>query len=181
MPNWCYNNVTFYGEKQNITNLGKLLDKTIDLEDKTHHGQTLFTFEGVIEGYMFSIGYEILDDDTTLVLTFDSRWSPIPHDVVRIAELFNLKFEYDYEESGMDLYGKYTLEKDLGDDEAYLMHQSLESEHINSCRVKVDNNFAEEEDDDDDAEYELDYEKLHDLILEMEPEYVQIYRTAKTE
>jgi hypothetical protein len=153
MPNWCSNTVQFTGDKNNIETLGKLLNKTIDLQNKTGNGQLLFGLEQAIDGYMFDIYMDFGDD--YLNLNFSSRWSPIPNDVVRIAELFNLTFTYDYEESGMGLHGKYSFKYEDG--EGYLSEQVADEEDIDSCRFK-------EEEDEDDNETGFNYEKLESII-----------------
>lgn len=151
MPNWCWNTIEFTGKQKNLENLNKLLRKTVDIQKITGLGQILHSLEGSIDGYMFDISGIDLGDGY-LLLNFQSRWSPIPNDIVRIAELFNLHFTYDYEESGMELYGKYTFT--IVDGESYLDEQVANEEDIQACRIY-------DEDGEDDG---LDYEKLHDLI-----------------
>jgi len=154
MPNWCWNNVEFTGEQKNIENLCKLLEKTVDMQEKTGMGQLLFGLDGSIDGYMFDI-CNIDSDEGWVSLAFQSRWSPIPNDIVRIAELFNLQFTYDYEESGMGLFGKYTFE--IIDGEGTLYEQAASEEDIKECTFK-------EEGDEDDEETGFNYEKLETLI-----------------
>lgn len=151
MPNWCWNTVEFTGKQKNLENLKKLLHKTVDIQEATGLGQILHSLEGAIDGYMFNIhGIELGDE--YLSMAFESRWSPIPNDMVRIAELFNLDFTYSYEESGMELHGKYTFE--IVDGESHLAEQVANEEDIKACRIY----------DEDGEDEGLDYEKLHDLI-----------------
>jgi hypothetical protein len=154
MPNWCWNNVEFTGEQKNVENLCKLLEKTVDMQEKTGMGQLLFGLDGSIDGYMFDI-CNIDSDEGWVSLAFQSRWSPIPNDIVRIAELFNLQFTYDYEESGMGLFGKYTFE--IIDGEGTLYEQAASEKDIKECTFK-------EEGDEDDEETGFNYEKLETLI-----------------
>lgn len=154
MPNWCWNSVEFTGEQKNVENLCKLLEKTVDMQEKTGMGQLLFGLDGSIDGYMFDI-CNIDSDEGWVSLAFQSRWSPIPNDMVRIAELFNLQFTYDYEESGMGLFGKYTFE--IIDKEGTLYEQSASEEDIKECTFK-------EENDEEEEETGFDYEKLEMLI-----------------
>ena len=151
MPNWCWNTVEFTGKQKNLENLNKLLHKTVDIQEATGLGQILHSLEGAIDGYMFNIhGIELGDE--YLSMAFESRWSPIPNDMVRIAELFNLDFTYSYEESGMALYGKYIFE--IIDGEGSLYEQLATEDDIESCKT-----FDEEGD-----EQEFNYEKLENLI-----------------
>ena len=172
MPNWCYNNVTFEGEENNLENLNKLFEKTIDIQNKTGQGQLLFGLEESIDGYMFDIQIQDMYPGY-LNVSFESRWAPIPNDIVRIAELFNLQFEYDYEEGGMNLYGKYTFKYE--EEEGVLYEQSASEEDINSCRYK-------EEDDEDDPEdmSGLNLEKLESIIEHNEMHCRSIERLQQT-
>jgi hypothetical protein len=151
MPNWCFNTVNFTGEKKNLENLNKLLHKTVEIQEKTGLGQILHSLEDSIDGYMFNIS-NVECDGYYLSFNFDSRWSPIPNDIVRIAELFNLEFTYDYEESGMALYGKYTFE--ITDGESYLSEQVASDADIESSKIY----------DESGEEESLDYEKLETCI-----------------
>jgi len=166
MPNWCSNYVTFSGEEKNIENLKKLIDKTIEQEEKTCRGQLLFGLEGELDGYMFTLNND--DDDGSI--TFESRWSPIPQEMVRIAQLFDLTFEYEYQESGNNLYGCYTY-----DSEGYLYDQYLQDEEINECRIK------DEDDDPDDPDEMsgIDYDAIWDMVANAEMNGVEIHSSLK--
>lgn len=170
MPNWCWNNVEFTGEQKNVENLYKLFEKTIDIQEKTGMGQLLFGLEGSIDGYMFEIS-NLDSDEGWISLSFQSRWAPIPNDIVRIAELFNLQFTYSYDESGMALYGKYTFE--IIDGEGTLYEQSASEEDIKECTFK-------EEGDEDDEETGFDYEKLESFIENASMESHSITRINET-
>ena len=154
MPNWCWNNVEFTGKEKNLNNLSKLIDKTIEMQEKTGEGQLLFGLEGSIDGYMFDI-CNVDSGEGWLTLSFQSRWAPIPNDIVRIAELFDLQFTYDYEEGGNALHGKYTFE--IIDGEGTLYEQSASEEDVQACHFK-------EENDEEEEETGFDYEKLEMLI-----------------
>jgi len=166
MPNWCWNTVEFTGEEKNLNNLSKLLDKTIKMQEITGNGELLFGLEGSIDGYMFNIN-NVDSDEGWLNFSFESKWSPIPNDIVRIAELFNLQFTYEFEESGNGIYGKYTFE--IIGDEGNLYEQSPTEEQINECRFQ-------EEDDDEDCPSGFDYEKLEGFIESASMESCQITR-----
>jgi len=165
MANWCWNCVSFTGEEQNLKSFTKLMDKTIQQEEKTKLGQLLFGLEGELDGYMFQIVWANEGDS----ITFESRWSPIPQEMVRIAQLFDLEFTYEYEESGSSLYGQYTYEN------GHLYDQQLSDDEIDSCRIK------DEEDDPDDPD-ELngfDHEKCWDLVNQTDMELIDIHSSLK--
>ena len=170
MPNWCWNNVEFTGEQKNIDNLSKLFEKTIEMQEITGQGQLLFGLEGSIDGYMFEIS-NVDQGEGYLILSFQSRWSPIPYDIVRIAELFNLQFTYSYDEGGMSIYGKYTFE--IIDGEGTLYDQSPSDAGIDECRFQ-------EEGDDEDEKSGFDYEKLESLIESCKMEAQSITRIKDT-
>jgi hypothetical protein len=170
MPNWCWNNIEFTGEQKNIENLSKLIDKTIEMQNKTGSGQLLFGLDGSIDGYMFDICNED-SDEGWIMFSFQSRWAPIPNDMARIAELFNLQFTYSYEESGMDIYGKYTFE--IIGDENVLYDQSPTQEQIDECRFK-------EEDDEDDEKSGFDQDKLENFIENAPMESIPVTRINDT-
>jgi hypothetical protein len=158
MPNWCSNNVTFTGNEDNLNNFQKVLEKTIEIQDSHGNGEMLFVLEGVIDGYMFWI-----QTTDTGVISFESRWSPIPQDMVRIAQLFDLEFEYEYEESGGNLYGKYIYKNGV------LTDQYLDEDDIETCKIhKEDDEFPD-----------MDYEKLWDLVENMDKETVNLHSSLK--
>lgn len=154
MPNWCSNNVTFTGTEANLNNFQRCLDKTIEIQDSHGNGEMLVGLEGVLDGYMFWI-----QTTDTGIISFESRWEPIPQDMVRIAQLFDLEFEYEYEESGNSIYGTYTYQNGM------LMNQCLDEEEIDSCKE-----YSEEEDSN-----ETDYDKLWDLVEEADCESVELH------
>lgn len=154
MPNWCSNNVTFTGTEENLNKFQRLLDKTIKIQESHGNGEMLIGLDGVLDGYMFWI-----HTANTGVISFESRWNPIPQDIVRIAQLFDLEFEYEYEESGCDLYGKYTYENGM------LMCQCLSEEEADSCKTY----------DKDEEIYDFDYDKLWDLVEEADGESVGLH------
>ena len=162
MPNWCSNVIEFRGDKKSIDVVRRLLEKTIEMADKTNEGQILFGLEGIIDGYMFN-PYVNDEDEDYINVIFESRWNPIVNDMVRIAEVFNLTFEYDYEESGNMIYGKYSFD---GED---LTNQYATDNDVASCRYK-------EEDDEEDEISGFNYEKIYEMIEYAPTEGVQIQR-----
>lgn len=163
MANWCSNTVIFSGSEKNLENLSKLMNKTIELQKLNDwNGQILFGLEGILDGYLFDIRYE------DCVLYFESKWITLPNEMVRIAQLFDLTFIYEYSEFGSELYGKYTYDSD-----GNLYDQCLNDDDIDQCRIKSD-------DDLDDEEYnlsELDYNKIDELINLCNMECVEIHKS----
>jgi hypothetical protein len=143
MPNWCSNNVTFTGNEENLNRFQRVIEKTIKIQESHGNGEILFSLENAIDGYMFWI-----QTSDTGVISFESRWNPIPQDMVKIAQLFDLEFEYSYEESGCDLYGTYTYQDGM------LMCQSLTEDEIEMCKVQ----------NEDEDFHDVDYDKLWDLV-----------------
>ena len=162
MPNWCCNTVEFRGDKKSIEVVGRLLERTIEMADKTNEGQVLFGLENVIDGYMFN-PYVNDEDENYIILIFESRWNPIPNDMVRIAEVFDLSFEYDYEESGNHIYGKYLF------NDGELTDQCPTEDELATCLYK-------EEDDEDDEMSGFNYEKLYGIIERASPNGIPIIR-----
>lgn len=154
MPNWCSNNVTFTGDEKNLNRFQKVLEKTIEIQSLHGNGEILFGLENALDGYMFWI-----QTSDTGIISFESRWAPIPQDIVRIAQLFDLEFEYEYEESGCDLYGKYTYENGM------LMCQSLNDEEIKTCQVPVENEDY----------HDINYDTLWDLVEQADCESVRLH------
>ena len=158
MPNWCLNTVYFEGEPENILVLDKMLNCMKNLETTTGQGQIHPLAEKSYEGYFFQIDWEI--EENRLTFRFESRWGPIPYDVLKMAQLHNLDFEYSFEESGNLLYGKYVYK-----DESFFEYCPSEADlNEHEC-------FIEDEEED---YYDVDYEKLEELIDNMEPKEIPI-------
>lgn len=149
MANWCSNTIHFTGDEKNIKTLTRLFEKTIEVQEKTRLGQILYSLEGVADGYMFDISINETETDS-LSITFESKWSPLPDDMLRIAQFLNVDFEYTYDESGMELYGKCIYS------DGELRSVELDQEQIDSCKYP-----CEEPDED---YQEIDYDKLYDLL-----------------
>lgn len=159
MANWCSNNITFSGDEKSIHILEKLLQKTITVEDITGKGQLLHGIDGPeIDGYMFCL---VINDTTEeeISIQFESKWNPIPLEMVRIAKMFNLTFEYWYEESS--LHGRYVYENNE------LTDQCLTDDDVDACRFK-------EPGDEEDEISGLDYEQIESRIMETNAEPVSI-------
>ena len=159
MANWCTNNITFNGDKKSISILEKLVLKTIDLENITDKGQLLYSItESDNDIYMFSLNINDVTEEE-ISLSFESRWNPSPNHMVRIADIFELTFEYWYEESGNCIYGKYNYKNNI------LTDQCLTEEDVNECRFKEDW-------DEEDEVSGLNYDLIESMIEECNPNEV---------
>lgn len=166
MANWCSNQIDFSGSKKNIKNLHQLFERTVEMQNKTGQGQLLFGLEGVIDGYMFSIEYDLINDDYFQV-TYESKWNPIPHDMVRIAQMLKLTFISNYQEEGNQLYGVYNF------DGTNLLYKTLSDHELDACKYVVGDNG-----DDDEVYTEIDYEMADDFLDNKSFESMEI-RTLK--
>lgn len=166
MANWCSTQIEFSGSKKNIKNLHQLFERTVEMQNIKGEGQLLFGLEGVIDGYMFSIEYDLIDDDYFQV-TYESKWNPLPHDMVRIAQMFKLTFISTYQEEGNQLYGVYNF------DGTNLSYKTLSDEELEACKYVVEDYGS-----DDDVYTEIDYEKAEDFLDNKSFESMEI-RTLK--
>lgn len=130
MANWCNNTVTFQG---NDADIKRVVDEFRLIAAMSYgEGQQIIK-DGGDSGYIFEIyaGGEEEDQDW---VNFQTKWAPIAAQIVKIANKFNLDFQYDYEELGCGVYGRYIYEnkelKDyyLTDDEIDLVEPTDEDE-----------------------------------------------------
>ena len=116
MANWCYNYVTCAGSAEDIARLKQAL-----LDGREHarvHNEA--TDLGVIieEGCFFDI--EIGDEQSgKLQFSYESKWSPNLLDLAQVCRMHNLSAVSEYNECGMRIYGKATIdaEGNIDDDE----------------------------------------------------------------
>ena len=99
MPNWCYNFVTFSGDKEKIGQLNNALVAAEKAEKEQKQGQKIHSLDSVKDGYFFEIYFDASDDSITL--QYETRWAPNIEDV---AQLCN--------ESGCQVYGTTTYDID---------------------------------------------------------------------
>ena len=154
MPNWCFNQIEFTGEEANVQKVISLFLEMREREIKTNEGQKPEFSE--LDDYFFSIS---VDDN---YISFESRWSPIVGSCVEIAKNFDLNFQYTYDESGNQIFGKaiYTAgnegaeELDLSDADFDLFDYDEE----NDCY-----NYNGETHESDNEIKELIFEKKFDI------------------
>lgn len=112
MANWCSNFVTFQGNGDDIR---KAVDEFRLIAAMSHGEGQQIVKDGGESGYMFEI-YAGDEDDPQDFISFMSRWTPVDKQIIKIAKLFNLEFEYEYSELGMGIHGKFVFNDGLLDD-----------------------------------------------------------------
>ena len=108
MPNWCFNHVTFSGDKENLDKLTSALETAKKAEQEEKQAQKIHSLGEVVEGYFFDIYYEVYDDHITL--QYETRWSPNIDDVAQLCKECKVSAEHEYSESGMQIYGTATYD-----------------------------------------------------------------------
>lgn len=103
MPNWCFNYVTFSGDKENLEKLTTTLDNAKKAEQEEKQAQKIHNLGDVVEGYFFDIYFERYDDHITL--QYETRWSPNQEDLALLCKEYKVSAEHEYSESGMQIYG----------------------------------------------------------------------------
>lgn len=103
MPNWCFNAVTFSGDKENLNALNIALTNAEKAEQEEKQGQKIHSLDEVVEGYFFDIYHEQYDDHITL--QYQTRWSPNQEDLALLCKEYKVSAEHEYSESGCQIYG----------------------------------------------------------------------------
>lgn len=103
MPNWCFNTVTFSGDKENLDKLNIALTNAKKLERETGEAQKIHSLGEVVEGYFFDIYFEQLE--TEIYFQYVTRWSPNQEDLALLCKEYKVSAEHEYSESGMQIYG----------------------------------------------------------------------------
>lgn len=109
MPKWCYNHVTFSGDKENLDKLNIALTNAVKAEQEEKQAQKIHSLSEVVEGYFFDIYHEQYDDHITL--QYETRWSPNIDDVAQICKEYKVSAEHEYSEPGMQIYGTTTYDE----------------------------------------------------------------------
>lgn len=158
MPNYCDNNVTFYGDQKDLEIINERFSRYREHDYFTNFAEMVLgkpisdysTFE-----WAYSYGtkwweFEIQDiGEGYLNIQGPSAWAPPLRLIAEITKVFNVSAEGNYYESGMDFAGMYTAEDgNLNDNEMTCFEYDL------SC----------------DREYAIDrlIEDLNDEIYDLE-------------
>lgn len=104
MANWCNNTVHFYGSKESILSLENRIEQSDKSEGISIHSSD------VIDGYFFDI--TLHDSSEGLTIGYESKWVHNFGDVAAICKEFNLIAHSEFEEPGIDYYGKCDYQSD---------------------------------------------------------------------
>jgi hypothetical protein len=117
MANMCYNFVTCTGSAANITKFKKVLQDGIE-HMRTFHEATSLGVD-IQEGYFFDVYINDQEKPTELVFTYETKWAPNLKDLANVAKNAKLDMVCEYNECGVSLYGKATIDKHgfVNDDE----------------------------------------------------------------
>ncbi len=140
MPNWCYNNLTITGEKENLDRIKFHLediekkddstpgifmalvgrDHTIELNEYENGGW----YDANINywGCKWDVSYDesgVEYNDGSITMSFQTAWSPPINFIQHLGYLFNVECELYYEEPGCDFCGKsyYNSEDGLSEED----------------------------------------------------------------
>ena len=108
MPNWCFNTVTFSGDKENLDKLTTTLDNAKKAEKEENQAQKIHNLGDVVEGCFFDIYYERLENE--IYFQYLTRWSPNIEDLALLCKEYKVSAEHEYSESGMQIYGTTTYD-----------------------------------------------------------------------
>lgn len=109
MPNWCYNYVTCTGSAEDIAKFKKTLWEGID-HISTYKQATNLGIE-VQDGYFFNI-FINAHGETWITFYYETKWTPNLLDIAELCKSYNLKAECQYNECGMQIYGKAIIDSD---------------------------------------------------------------------
>jgi len=104
MANWCNNTVTFLG---NDADIEKVVDAFRLIAAMSYGEGQQIAKDGGVSGYMFEIYAGGEEDVSQNYVNFQTKWAPVDAQIVKVANLFNVEFEYEYEELGCGVYGMY--------------------------------------------------------------------------
>ena len=197
MPNWCSNELIVKGNKESIDTLLSLIESD----------ELSFDFEKVIplpegikqdseDGFYFRLNnwgtkWRLEEDSTSIdrwsdenvSIRFDTAWSPCLPIVTRLAEMFPiLRFEYTYQEEGMDFSGFATFEngelidsdggedkEDEEDEEDDFEDEEEGSGNTIINKKTINNSYQEEFEKASRTTYFKDYKKYPEYGLAINP------------
>jgi len=110
MPNWCYNHVTFSGDKENLDKLNIALEKAKKAEQEDKEAQKIHSLDEAKDGYFFDIYFDVFDNSITL--QYETRWSPNIEDMAQVCKEYKVSAEHEYNECGCQIYGTAIYQED---------------------------------------------------------------------
>ena len=194
MANWCWNNVTFEGPRENLQQLLKIFKDMETRAIETGMGVVPIIQDAPEDGYFFNISVEDENvneesevDNPFIQIRYDTKWNANPENVKWLALKFAVDFVQEAEESGNKIYEHYRLNH--GDveegEEPILERRFLTDEEFDSCYYLTNPEETETHDhgtisdeewerliDEEDWSTIEDYEKLDDTIQGKEWENV---------
>lgn len=172
MPNWCYNNLTITGEKENLDRIKFHLediekkddstpgifmalvgrDQSIELNEYENGGW----YDANISywGCKWDVSYDesgVEYNDGSITMSFQTAWSPPINFIQHLGYLFNVECELYYEEPGCDFCGKsYFNNEDGLSEEDYSYDEGRfvfdKDNFFDSCDGEIDYLFESDED-----------------------------------
>lgn len=172
MPNWCYNNLTITGEKENLDRIKFHLediekkddstpgifmalvgrDQSIELNEYENGGW----YDANINywGCKWDVSYDesgVEYNDGSITMSFQTAWSPPINFIQHLGYLFNVECELYYEEPGCDFCGKsYYNSEDGLSEEDYSYDEGRfvfdKDNFFDSCDGEIDYLFESDED-----------------------------------
>lgn len=172
MPNWCYNNLTITGEKENLDRIKFHLediekkddstpgifmalvgrDQSIELNEYENGGW----YDANISywGCKWDVSYDesgVEYNDDSITMSFQTAWSPPINFIQHLGYLFNVECELYYEEPGCDFCGKsYFNSEDGLSEEDYSYDEGRfvfdKDNFFDSCDGEIDYLFESDED-----------------------------------
>jgi hypothetical protein len=142
MANWCNNTVVFKGNPEAIEQIQKLFMAMAEKEDQEEMGQ-LPDFTTLYSGYFFDI---YCTEECLGTFQYQTKWSPNLEIVQQIAQHYKVDFIQDYEESGMQIYGRAIYENSIltdiflenSDFESFSFNEDADSYHFEGKTYESD-------------------------------------------
>lgn len=114
MPNWCNNQINIWGN--GVTAIKKIL------EEGGQMFQLLVGGNPQKWGCKWDVEIDMNDlflDDEQIIMTIRTAWSPCNGFLKMLHEKYGVECENDYNESGNDFAGRYTIDSNGEKDECY--------------------------------------------------------------
>jgi hypothetical protein len=160
MGNLCSNNVSFHGDKENIENLMKAYEKTLEI-CKTNQSIHFVLFKPNTRVQQYLSEIQLDWDGENSCIFFTTNWSPDPVQILRAAKMFNVSFIYSYEELSSDDYGEFSYDHTTDE----LKDRCLTEDEIQECKMCDNMNHPDDCDAQECDDYANNFEAM-DKILE---------------
>lgn len=117
MANQCYHHINYYGKEENIASLRKELQTLITRCAATNEGQAPDGFDKVLLDFRYWFDLSFTDEGNTderKTTTSTVHWCKWGEDIEVVKYLglrHNVEFVCDYEESGSEVYGRFSYKE----------------------------------------------------------------------